>query len=130
MEKDSTKKMVVLIVDDSLLIIERLMELLNDMAVIEIIVYAGTYAEGLQLLKGIKPDIVLLDINLPDKSGIELLRRIHRQPPQPTVIMITNQVTEHYKRICKSLGADYFIDKSNEFDLIPATIANIQSNKL
>src|SRR4051812_10135719 len=100
MEKASTKKMVVLIVDDSLLIIERLMELLNDMAIIEIVVYAGTYAEGLQLLKGIKPDIVLLDINLPDKSGIDLLRTIHNQPQKPVVIMLTNQVNERYKKLC------------------------------
>jgi DNA-binding NarL/FixJ family response regulator len=128
MEKHATKKLVVLIVDDSLLIVERLIELLNDMDNIQIVIYADNYKEGLDLLKGIKPDVVLLDINLPDKSGIELLRHIHHQRVHPKVIMITNQATEYYKKICSSLGADYFFDKSNEFERIPETIASIQLN--
>jgi DNA-binding NarL/FixJ family response regulator len=126
MEPTNTKKLVVLIVDDSMLIIERMMELLNDMDNIQVVVYADNYKEGVQLLENIKPDVVLLDINLPDKSGIELLRHIHNHQEPPTVIMITNQVTDHYRKICESLGAQYFIDKSNDFDLIPETIASIK----
>jgi len=128
MEKHATKKLVVLIVDDSLLIVERLLELLNEMDNIQIVIYADNYKEGLHLLKGIKPDVVLLDINLPDRSGIELLKHIHHQQEHPKVIMITNQSTEYYKKICSSLGADYFFDKSNEFERIPEALATLQLN--
>src|SRR5262249_1455499 len=126
MKNSATKKLVVLIVDDSLLIIERLIELLNDMENVQIVIYADNYKEGLNLLKGIKPDIVLLDINLPDKSGIELLKDIHFLQQQPKVIMITNQATDYYKKVCAALGADYFFDKSNDFEQIPETIASMQ----
>ena len=42
--------------------------------------------------------------------------------------MITNQVTDHYKKLCSSLGADYFFDKSNEFEQIPGIISAIHLN--
>lgn len=122
------KKLVTLIVDDSLVIIERFIEILTDMDNVGTILQAGNYAEGCQVLEYIKPDVVLLDINLPDKSGIELLRLIHARHADIKVIMITNQATEHYKKICAGLGADHFFDKSNEFELIPGIISGIHAN--
>jgi len=122
------KKLVTLIVDDSLVIIERFIEILSDMDNVGTILHAGNYAEGCQLLEDTKPDVVLLDINLPDKSGIELLRLIHARQMDIKVIMITNQATGHYKKICAGLGADHFFDKSNEFELIPGIISGIHAN--
>ena len=122
------KKLVTLIIDDSLIIIERFIEILNEMDNIETVFYANNYTEGLQMLKDIKPDIALLDINLPDKSGIDLLRIIRQQGFDTKVIMITNQATDHYKKVCATLGANYFFDKSNEFEQIPAIISAIHLN--
>jgi DNA-binding NarL/FixJ family response regulator len=122
------KKLVTLIIDDSLIIIERFIEILNEMDNIETVFYANNYTEGLQMLKEIKPDIALLDINLPDKSGIDLLRIIRQQGLDTKVIMITNQATDHYKKVCATLGANYFFDKSNEFEQIPAIISAIHLN--
>jgi DNA-binding NarL/FixJ family response regulator len=122
------KKLVVLIVDDSPLIVERFVEILNEMDNIEQVVYAHDYTEGARLIDTIQPDIALLDINLPGKSGIELLRHIQQLRPEMKVLMITNQATEHYRNICSSLGADYFFDKSKEFEQIPNIISNIHLN--
>ncbi len=122
------KKLVVLIVDDSLVIIERFIEILNELDNIELVLYARNYTEGSQLLDEIQPDIALLDINLPGKSGIELLRLIQQERPGMKVIMITNQATDHYKKICASLGAHHFFDKSNEFEQIPGVISTIRLN--
>lgn len=119
------KKLVALIVDDSRVIIERLREILNDTDNIGRILHAGNYREGSQVLEKIRPDVILLDINLPDKSGIELLRHIQANHPDIKVIMISNSATEYYKRICAALGADHFFDKSNEFELIPDIISGI-----
>ncbi|HEY4150852.1 MAG TPA: response regulator transcription factor [Chitinophagaceae bacterium] len=120
------KKLIVLVVEDSPLITERFAEILNEMDNVEQIFYARNYTEGKKLLDEIKPDIALLDINLPGKSGIDVLRLIRQQRPEINVIMITNQVTDHYKRICAALGAQYFFDKSNEFEQVPEIISNFQ----
>ena len=122
------KKLIALIVDDSLIIIERFIEILNEMENIGMVLYASNYTEGLQLLEDLKPDIALLDINLPDKSGIDLLRIIHQRKLDIKVIMVTNQSTEHYKKVCSNLGAQYFFDKSNEFEQIPDIISTIHLN--
>ena len=122
------KKLVTLIVDDSLVIIKRFKEILGDMDNVETVLHAHNYHEGSRLLESLKPHVVLLDINLPGKSGIELLRHIQAQQIDTRVIMITNHATEHYKKICAGLGADHFFDKSNEFELIPGIISGIHVN--
>ncbi len=120
------KKLIVLIVEDSPLIAERFAEVLNEMDSVDQIFYARNYAEGKKLLDEIKPDIALLDINLPGKNGIDMLRLIRQQRPEMNVIMITNQVTDHYKRICAALGAQHFFYKSNEFEQVPEIISHFQ----
>jgi len=68
--------------------------------------------------------VVLLDINLPDKSGIELLRLIQERHPETAVLMISNNADQYYRNICKKLGARYFLDKSTDIDLIPSILSS------
>jgi len=117
------EKKIVLIVDDSILILERMISMLEEINNIQFVVHAANYNEAIELLKGLTPDMVLLDINLPDKSGIELLRKIKEEYKKIIVYMITNQANDYYKNICKKLGADNFFDKSTDFNLIPELIS-------
>jgi DNA-binding NarL/FixJ family response regulator len=116
-------KKIVLIVDDSILILERMILLLDEIENIQFVVHAGSYQEAIELLSGLTPDLALLDIHLPDKSGIELLRTIKDQYRGITVFMITNNATDYYRNQCKSMGADRFFDKSKDFNLIPEVIS-------
>jgi len=118
-------KKTILIVDDSPLIVRRLIDMLSELPNLEWIKNAGNYADGIELVQRHNPGILLLDINLPDKSGIELLRICKENNPATKVIMITNQANEQYRKLCLKLGADYFIDKSKEFEQIADTIADI-----
>jgi DNA-binding NarL/FixJ family response regulator len=113
------EKKVVLVVDDSILILERMIPMLEELSVIQFVVHAANYNEAIELLERLTPDIVLLDINLPDKNGIELLRKIKKEYKKMKVFMITNQANDYYKDICKKLGADHFFDKTKDFNLIP-----------
>ena len=109
----------ILIVDDSPIIVERLKNMLEALALPVPIFHAGTSAEAQSSLHRIQPTLILLDINLPDASGIDLLKTIKKTYPAIVVIMLSNQSGDFYRNRCKSLGADYFIDKSTEFDNIP-----------
>jgi len=119
-----TKKRI-LIVDDSAIIIDRLISMLNGLENIQSIAHAGTFSDAVSLLKKDNPDIAILDITLPDKSGIELLRYIKKELPSITVIMLTNQGDDYYRNLCKSSGADHFLDKSTEFEKVPAIISSL-----
>jgi DNA-binding NarL/FixJ family response regulator len=113
------KKKTLLIVDDSILVVERLIPLLEDNENIALVIHAGTYQEAIETLAEIKPDLILLDIQLPDKSGIELLKKIREKDQEIVVVMISNQATPEYVNLCKKMGAQYFFDKSRDFEMIP-----------
>lgn len=115
-------KKVVLVVEDSLLIIERIIGLLNETDDIKMIIHAANYNESMKMINEISADIILLDLNLPDKSGIDLLKEVKTNHPQIKVIVLTNHANESYREICTYMGADYFFDKSLDFDKITETI--------
>lgn len=121
--KDS--QLVVLVVEDSLLIIERIFSLLEESEHIKLVVHAANYAESMKMIKEVNADVVLLDINLPDKSGIELLQEIKSNHPGMKVVMLTNHANQNYREICMHMGADYFLDKSNDFEKIPDVIRTL-----
>jgi DNA-binding NarL/FixJ family response regulator len=118
------EKRTVLIVDDSILILERMIPLMEEIENISFVIHAASYTEGLEVLSRLTPDMVLLDINLPDKSGIELLRYIQERHMEVAVLMISNNAGPYYRDICKKLGAKYFLDKSTDIDLIPTVLSN------
>ena len=114
-----------LIVDDSPLIVKSLTELLEDNAAITSILSCGTYNKAIDLISICNPVAVLLDIDLPDKSGITLLKYIKTFNLGITAIVVTNQSDELYKGLCLELGAYCFLDKSNDFDKLPGLIASL-----
>ena len=119
------QKMTVLIVDDSPLIIQKIDELLQELAITLKLISCGTHSEAIELLDEFRPSVVIVDINLPDKSGIEVLTSIKRNHPKTIVIMCTNQVSNYYREQCFKLGASYFIDKSKDFENIPRLIYSL-----
>lgn len=125
----NNRKLIVLIVDDTPLIVKRETEMLKELKNIGSILHAGSFTEAISILNEAIPDIVLLDIHLPGKSGIELLQVLKSEHPEVAVIMLTNQGNTVYKALCKRLGADHFIDKSREFDLLPEIIASYTAGR-
>ena len=111
-----------LIVDDAPLIVSRIRTMMIGLTGLKPILYAGTYAGATEIVQSNKPDIILLDINLPDRNGIDLLRYIKLHLPTATVIMCSNQSSPFYRNLCSRLGAVFFIDKSTEFELIPTVV--------
>jgi len=119
------QRKVILIVDDSILIVERLLDFIGSIENIDEIKHADTYEKAELLFRQCKPDIVLLDIQLPDASGINLLNKIKSYHREVIVMMFSNHASSYYKSVCMELGADYFFDKSRDFDLIPGIISSL-----
>ena len=117
--------LTVYIVDDSDVMRERLAELASDIAGIEVTGQSGNPFDALNRIKEKHPDIVILDIRLPGKSGIDVLKDIKKESPAPIVIMITNYPYRQYRQGCMSAGADYFFSKIDEFEMIRETLCRI-----
>ena len=113
----------VLIVDDSEQIRERLVTLLSESDQIRIVGQAGDSRQALEAMQRLSPDTIILDIRLPGGgSGIELLKQIKARHPEMKVIMLTNFDYAQYRRQCRQLGADHFLNKTLEFEKIIDTI--------
>ncbi len=116
------EKQSILIVDDNLNFVDRMIGLLREVANVGDIYTASDFDEARRMLAEEDPQVVLLDINLPGKNGIELLKLIKKNSADCEVIMITNHADDYYREQCHELGARYFLDKSNDFALVPAII--------
>lgn len=113
---------MILIVDDNLNFTDRMISLLDEVNNISHINVAPNYDEACRLLAADEPDVVLLDINMPGKNGIEVLKFIRQKNMKCEVIMLTNHADGYYRQQCRELGAKHFLDKSNDFGLVPGII--------
>ena len=126
--------MKVFIVEDSEVVRERLKAMLTEITEIEIIGEAENNIDATDLIKKLKPDAVILDIRLSSGSGIEVLQDIKKEKPAPLVIMLTNYPYPQYRKKCMGVGADFFFDKSTEFnkitEVLKKNISQIPESKI
>jgi DNA-binding NarL/FixJ family response regulator len=114
--------MKVFIADDSIVIRERLIEMISEIEGIEVIGEAGTAAEAVPLIIKLKPSVVILDIRMPGGNGISVLETIRKTNLNMKVIMLTNYPYPQYRQKCKEAGADFFFDKDTEFKKVSNTL--------
>ena len=106
----------VFLVEDSAIIRERLLQLLAGLDGVTVVGGADNAVDAIAGIVAAAPDVVVLDIKLKNGSGIDVLKRIKKRLPSVTVIMLTNYATSEYRRTCLDAGAEYFLDKTNEFE--------------
>lgn len=124
------RKLSILIVDDNLSFITRIISLLDEVDNISSIHTAGNYDEASKVLDEKKPDVALLDIQLPGKSGISILKQIKDSSENCQVIMLTNTTGDYYRQQCKKLGAQHFLDKTNDFELVPGIVKGLKNQMI
>ena len=100
-----------LLVDDHAVIRSGLRMLLENQAGLEIVGEAGTGREALTLVKELQPNMVLMDIGLPDMSGIEVTRQIKQQWPGVSVVALTIHEDEEYFFKMLQAGVSGYVPK-------------------
>ena len=120
--------MKVLIVDDSKIVCKGLKQMLNNIAGVEIVGPAHNAEDAITSILESTPDVVILDIRLPGRSGIDVLKDIRKKKLSSWVIMLTNYPYPQYRKKCEELGADYFLDKVAEIEKIPKLIEELAKN--
>ena len=118
---DSTRQatpLAVFLVEDSRAIRARLAETIRGIEGTKIVGEAGTVDEAIAGIRSTRPGAVILDLQLEDGSGLEVLRAVRPAAPALRVAVLTNYATDQHRRACMSAGAEYFLDKSSEFPRI------------
>lgn len=110
----------VLIVEDSKRLREQLGESIFSPGRIEVVGYAETEAEALELLAHAPCDVVVLDLQLRQGNGLAVLKALRATPAREsvTVIVLTNFAFPHFRDRSLKLGANYFFDKAKEYDRV------------
>lgn len=101
----------VLLVDDHAVVRLGLLTLLEDISWVEIAGEVGTAADAITAVAELQPDVVLMDIRLPDQSGIAACATITGRWPQTRVIMLTSYADDKTIRQAQQAGACCFIPK-------------------
>jgi DNA-binding NarL/FixJ family response regulator len=107
--------MKLLLVDDAANVRKRIASLIRDIDGVEVVIEAENGAQAIDLARSMRPDFVILDLDLPGTSGLEILPMLKGLWRAPTVLVLTNHAGEAFARRSQELGADYFFDKSKQF---------------
>ncbi len=101
----------VVIVDDTKSFRELAQDLLSDESWIEIVGLARTGKEALDVVHKVMPDLVLMDITMPDMNGLDATCQIKAGANAPHIIIWTNHHEAHYADAALTAGADGFVLK-------------------
>ncbi len=110
-----------LVVDDSPGVRVRVVARLSE-AGLEVIGEAGTLAEALAFVGTRMPEAIVLDLQLPDGNGLDVLPVVKGRAPAPVVVVLTNAARPGYRERCLARGADAVLDKSTEFESVVTTL--------
>jgi DNA-binding NarL/FixJ family response regulator len=122
--------MKILIADDSSLFRDRIKSLLKNLNDKSVVYEAENGEEAFQIIRDKKPDLAILDIRMPELSGIEVLKKIRELKMEIKVCILTNYAYPIYKRKCIEAGADYFLRKTDDFEEIETIVRDILLDKL
>lgn len=95
------------------------------------LVIVGTATDGnaaLEMVRTLRPDLVLLDVEMPVMSGIEATSRIVRESPDTRVVIVTVHDSPELRRVCRERGAHGFIAKTAINDELPVVVRRLFGN--
>jgi len=123
--------MKVFVVEDSAAVRERLIEMIREVRDVEVVGEAATYRQAVTGIARTAPDVAILDIKLADDqgSGIDVLAEVRRRAPSIRAIVMSNYVTPQHLKASADAGAEYFLDKSVDFERIPEILRQMSNNR-
>lgn len=109
-----TLRKKILIVDDEVGIVDEIREFLLEEGYD--VQTADTVKAGIALVTSFKPDLLIIDMKLPDASGIDVLRVCRTELPETKTLVVTGYVDQKVMDEAENLGRDLFLQKP--FDLV------------
>jgi DNA-binding NarL/FixJ family response regulator len=120
----------VFIIDDHPMVVAGLNSLLSQLDKIEVAGAVSNAFDAIPFLKKTKIDVILLDINLPDISGIDLCKKIHQEFPEIKILGISTFSERSYISRMIENGASGYLIKSASAEEIAEAIETVLQNKM
>lgn len=124
------KKITIAIVEDHKLIREMWTKMFSANSEIKITAESGTLDEAIKMIKIKKPDIVLLDINLPDASGLDAVPLIRKFSPGTNIIAVSMHSQPAYAKKMLKLGAKAYVTKNSAHQEILKAIEEVMNGRI
>lgn len=121
--------MKVFIVEDSPAICERLVEMIDGQDGNVVVGQADTCDGAVAGIAESGPDVAIFDIKLARGGGIEALAAAKRARPDLLGIVMSNHATPQHRKASAEAGAEYFLDKSADFERIPEILTALQAKQ-
>jgi len=120
--------MKVFIVEDSPAVLERLVDMVRDVAGVDVVGDAADFDAAVSGITAARPDVAILDIKLANDrgSGLDVLERVKGDLPRLTAIVLSNYVTPQHAKASADAGAAYFLDKSVDFERITGILERLR----
>lgn len=119
------RRVTVMVVDDSVPVRQRICEMLVSEASANIVAEVASVREALTAFERFRPQAVVLDIGLPDGSGLEVLRRIKQSAPSCFAVILTQFDEPVFGELARTLGADGFFLKASESERVVEAIRGL-----
>ena len=129
MRDDQSMTIHLLIVDDSELIRTSLRALLGSVAGIAAIREACTLSDTLASVRADPPTLVILDMNLPDGLGMDIIKPLKQFSPAVLIAVFTIDANPICRQVCLARGADWFFEKATETDALLEVVRQVAALK-
>jgi len=119
----------VLVVDDHAVVRRGLRALLESQPGIEVCSEASTGTEAMQQVKASKPDLVLLDLTIPEMNGLQVAREVRQESPTTDVLVLTMHFSEELAREVLRSGALGYVLKSDADTELLAAVDHVRQHQ-
>lgn len=86
-----------------------------------------TYNGAFEMLKSVNAEVIILDLKLPDGSGVDILRKIRKAKLNIKILVLSMNIQA--SNLCLRIGADYFFDKSKDIDILLEKLDSFNNSK-
>jgi len=116
-----------LIVDDHAAVRNALRGLIEEEPGLECVGEAANGVLAIEAVQTLKPDLMFLDINMPERNGLEVLRLLRQDKNEIQIVILSNHTDIHYVDAAIRLGANAFVGKDSGFEVLLQAIQTIQT---
>jgi DNA-binding NarL/FixJ family response regulator len=118
MDQQEPRDLEIVVIDDSEVVREQLRRAFAEAEGLHVVGMAASGDEGIEMVRSLRPDIIVLDLSMPQCSGLETLREIRKIDQRVMVIIFTSDDSFALRWICREAGANFFVTKSHLQDLL------------